>query len=78
MLVDVCQTLRWETPVYTMVSSDEWFICECELSVLGQQLEGSGVAKKKKLAKSIAAREILEQLRERGQQQLQEWLERAT
>ncbi|ABW31604.1 RNB domain-containing ribonuclease [Acaryochloris marina] len=78
MLVDVCQTLRWETPVYTMDSSDEWFICECELSVLGQQLEGSGVAKKKKLAKSIAAREILEQLRERGQQQLQEWLERAT
>lgn len=77
MLLDVCQTLRWETPVFEISDSDDWFICECELVVLGQRIEGSGVAKRKKLAKSIAAREVLEQVREQGQQHLDEWLEGA-
>ncbi len=77
MLLDVCQTLRWETPVFEISGSDDWFICECELVVLGQRIEGSGVAKRKKLAKSIAAREVLEQVREQGQQHLDEWLEGA-
>lgn len=73
MLVDICQALRWENPVYDLNSSDDWFICECELDVLGQRLEGSGVAKKKKLAKSIAAREVLEQVRELASQYWEEW-----
>ena len=77
MLVDVCQTLRWQLPVFQIDSSEAWFVCECELSVLGQHIEGSGVAKKKQLAKNIAAREILEQLREQVPQYLDEWLEAA-
>jgi ribonuclease R len=73
MLMDVCQTLRWENPEYQADSSDDWFICECELYVLGEPIEGSGVAKKKRLAKSLAAREILEQLREQAPQHWGEW-----
>ena len=74
MLMDVCQTLRWDTPEYEMTDSDDWFICACELYVLGQRIEGSGVAKKKKLAKSLASREILEQIREQAPQHWDEWL----
>ncbi|KAI9129514.1 ribonuclease catalytic domain-containing protein [Acaryochloris sp. CCMEE 5410] len=73
MLLDVCQTLRWENPEYEMGSSDDWFICKCELDVLGERLEGSGVAKKKKLAKSLAAKEVLEQVRELAPQHWEEW-----
>ncbi|KAI9129245.1 ribonuclease catalytic domain-containing protein [Acaryochloris sp. CCMEE 5410] len=73
MLVDVCQRLRWENPEYEMDSSDDWFICKCELDVLGERLEGSGVAKKKKLAKSLAAKEVLEQVRELAPQHWEEW-----
>lgn len=74
MLIDVCQTLRWESPTYNLYSSEECFICECELQIMGQRWEGVGVAKKKKLAKSIAAREVLEQLRVQAPQYLDEWL----
>ena len=74
MLMDVCQTLRWENPEYEMTDSDNWFICKCELYVLGERMEGSGVAKKKKLAKSLAAREILEELRKQAPQYWSEWL----
>ncbi|MGR3280752.1 putative dsRNA-binding protein, partial [Acaryochloris marina NIES-2412] len=56
-----------------MDSSDDWFICKCELDVLGERLEGSGVAKKKKLAKSLAAKEVLEQVRELAPQHWEEW-----
>lgn len=73
MLVDVCQRLRWENPEYEMDSSDDWFICKCELDVLGERLEGSGVAKKKKLAKSLAAKELLERVRELAPQYWEEW-----
>ena len=73
MLVDICQTLRWENPEYEMGSSDGWFICKCELDVLGERLEGSGVAKKKKLSKSLAAKEVLEQVRELAPQHWEEW-----
>ncbi|QUY40388.1 RNB domain-containing ribonuclease [Acaryochloris marina] len=73
MLMDVCQRLRWENPEYEMDSSDDWFICKCELYILGERIEGSGVAKKKKLAKSLAAKEVLEQVRELAPQHWGEW-----
>ena len=77
MLMDVCQTLRWDTPEYEIHDSDDWFIGECVLFFLGQRIEGRGVATKKKLAKSLAAKEVLEQLRELSPQHWDEWLDGA-
>lgn len=77
MLINACQTLKWESPQFKIDESEAWFICECELSFQDQRIEGSGVAKRKKLAKNIAAREVLEKVRELVPEHLDTWLAEA-
>jgi ribonuclease R len=64
-LLEVLQGLRLPSPEFEFQQEEEgYFICSCRLEVMGQQFVGEGSATKKQRAKHLAARVVLEQLRE--------------
>ena len=66
-LLEVCQGLGLPSPEFEFRQEEEgYFICECRLEVFDHQLVGEGSATKKQRAKHLAARIVLEQLRERA------------
>ena len=66
LLLEVCQGLRLPSPEFEFSQEEEgYFICSCQLEAMGQQFVGEGSATKKQRAKHLAARAVLELLRER-------------
>ena len=64
-LLEVCQGLGLPSPEFEFRQEEEgYFICECRLEVFEQQFVGEGSATKKQRAKHLAARALLERLRE--------------
>ena len=67
LLLEFTQGLRLPSPEFEFNQEEEgYFICSCRLEALGQQFVGEGSATKKQRAKHLAARAVLEQLRERA------------
>ena len=65
LLLEVTQGLRLPSPEFEFSQEEEgYFICSCRLEAMGQQFVGEGSATKKQRAKHLAARAVLEQLRE--------------
>ena len=64
-LLEVIQGLGLSSPEYEFSQEEEgYFICSCRLEAMGQSFMGEGSATKKQRAKHLAARAVLEQLRE--------------
>ena len=65
LLLEVTQGLRLPSPEFEFSQEEEgYFICSCRLEAMGQQFVGEGSATKKQRAKHLAARAVLERLRE--------------
>ena len=65
LLLEVCQGLRLASPEFEFQQNEEgYFICSCRLEAVGQQFVGEGSATKKQRAKHLAARAVLEELRD--------------
>ena len=67
LLMQVTQGLRLPNPEFEFQQEDGIFTCECRLDVMSQQFVGVASATKKQRAKHLAARAVLEQLRERAE-----------
>ena len=63
-LQQLCQTFRWDLPIYEFSGETPEFICTCVVCAEGQRFSGKATASKKKKAKYFSTKEVLLKLQQ--------------